>query len=463
MRTGSLFNKVNLNVMKIVRFFLCTAAVLLLATGQITILHAQNKDVIEEVNLFPDRFKSIQFYVVGAELSLPVASLGRSVPLELRFDDLEHGDSFSYSIMHCDRNWRLSDIPSNEYLEGWESERMREFSYSVGTRVSYTHNWLRLPNDDMSWLLSGNYALMIFDDDWSDEEPVIVRRFMVVDPKVEVFPSLTPALGTGKYNTAHELNVDIRIDEGVRIARPQQEISISVIQNNQWLKAKNNIFATVERRDRLSWNLPQQLQFMAGKDYRSLDLRSARAPMGRTKILERQKDEIVALIRPDEPRDQRTFIDNADLNGAFIILDEDVQFDPYQIEDYTQTADNIDILRLHTQTEYIKVLFTLLQRDKMTDHNVYVTGSWCDWELREDNKMVWEPDYSAYMITDLVKQGFYDYEYVTLPKSTDVNYEVDVEGDRFETENLYSIFVYYREYGGRYDELIGVHQFLSNR
>ncbi|NJK94628.1 MAG: hypothetical protein HC905_06630 [Bacteroidales bacterium] len=55
----------------------------------------------------------------------------------------------------------------------------------------------------------------------------------------------------------------------------------------------------------------------------------------------------------------------------------------------------------------------------------------------------------------ILKQGYYDYQYVFIPKSTGTFDESEIEGSFSETENSYFIFVYYKGFGERYDRLIG--------
>jgi hypothetical protein len=59
--------------------------------------------------------------------------------------------------------------------------------------------------------------------------------------------------------------------------------------------------------------------------------------------------------------------------------------------------------------------------------------------------------------TDLkLKQGYYDYIYA-LRDPRGGPFETDqTEGNSWETENRYVILVYYRELGGRYDQLLGI-------
>jgi hypothetical protein len=75
----------------------------------------------------------------------------------------------------------------------------------------------------------------------------------------------------------------------------------------------------------------------------------------------------------------------------------------------------------------------------------------------EDAKMEFNAEKGAYEKTLFLKQGFYNYSYVTLPakRSNDpISFE-NTEGNYQSTENVYMVLVYYRPFGGRSDELIG--------
>jgi hypothetical protein len=72
--------------------------------------------------------------------------------------------------------------------------------------------------------------------------------------------------------------------------------------------------------------------------------------------------------------------------------------------------------------------------------------------------MRWNQQQSAYETTLQLKQGYYDYAYALADgKSNPPKFITDeTEGNIWETENQYSILVYYRELGGRYDQLMNV-------
>jgi len=71
--------------------------------------------------------------------------------------------------------------------------------------------------------------------------------------------------------------------------------------------------------------------------------------------------------------------------------------------------------------------------------------------------MIFNVDRGAYEKTFFLKQGYYNYSYVTVPdKQTGENFSFEnTEGNYWGTENSYMVLVYYRAFGSRADELIG--------
>lgn len=54
----------------------------------------------------------------------------------------------------------------------------------------------------------------------------------------------------------------------------------------------------------------------------------------------------------------------------------------------------------------------------------------------------------------LLKQGYYSYQYL-MDTGNGRGTTNPVEGNYYQTENEYSILVYYRQAGARYDRLVG--------
>lgn len=115
------------------------------------------------------------------------------------------------------------------------------------------------------------------------------------------------------------------------------------------------------------------------------------------------------------------------------------------------------------KSDYGNVIFTLETVSPFRNHDVYIVGAFNDWNLSLDNKMTYDETYRAYQGDVFLKQGFHNYMYAMVDKKTgEVSFQ-DTEGNFFQTENNYTIFIYYRPFGERYDRLVAVQAINSNR
>ncbi|MEZ4949342.1 MAG: hypothetical protein R2784_08145 [Saprospiraceae bacterium] len=62
----------------------------------------------------------------------------------------------------------------------------------------------------------------------------------------------------------------------------------------------------------------------------------------------------------------------------------------------------------------------------------------------------------------MLKQGFYSYQYVMVDKDGNKDFET-LEGNDYQTENEYTIIIYYHPFGARYDQVIAAQTFESDR
>ena len=71
--------------------------------------------------------------------------------------------------------------------------------------------------------------------------------------------------------------------------------------------------------------------------------------------------------------------------------------------------------------------------------------------------MIYNPKTRLYEAKILVKQGFYNYQYITVDEDGKSSNH-DIDGSFYQTENDYSVLVYYKKFGNRYDSVIGFGQ-----
>jgi len=123
------------------------------------------EDYYTEDYVYQENIKSVKFFANNNPLSYPISNVNSTTPLYLSFDDID-GDSkdYYYKLVHCDMNWEISNLEENDYIEGYNGEEIKNKQNSSFTLLQYTHYRLRLPNENTKWIISGNYLLIIYDE-----------------------------------------------------------------------------------------------------------------------------------------------------------------------------------------------------------------------------------------------------------------------------------------------------------
>jgi hypothetical protein len=88
---------------------------------------------------------------------------------------------------------------------------------------------------------------------------------------------------------------------------------------------------------------------------------------------------------------------------------------------------------------------------------VYIIGEMTGYAYNDSTKLQYNAEKGVYERTLLLKQGYYFYTYVTkdIKAKNEKALTAQTDGDYWETENTYTVLVYYQSLGGRYDELVG--------
>lgn len=384
----------------------------------------------QELVLPPDYIKSIQLSSSENNDFAPIVSInGR---LNLSFDDLEADEKdYYYKIEHCDKNWETSDLVTTEFVRGYAEEQIRDYDNSFNTLQDYTHYQLQIPNKNTKLLISGNYRISILDD---FDEVVFTRFFIVYEPITIVGVSAHRSRDVTYIDTQQSVQFSIT-HKNFRINNPHDEIYPVVLQNNDFSTQISGLKPQFIRGEQMLYKYDKETAFWGGNEFLNFDSKEIRMTnMNIAKVVSGKKLYHTYLyIDRERIHDPYTYY--PDVNGNFVIRSIGAEYDA-------------------TEADYSWVHFALDAYEAYPKKEVYVYGNFNNYQLSDANKMTFNVQTGHYEATLLLKQGFYNYTYVTLNEKGEVN-TTEINGSFDETENEYIVLVYYSKYGSYYDRVIG--------
>jgi hypothetical protein len=387
-------------------------------------------------HIFNNKIKTVQLYKEGWNLSYPLIKLKSNEKLMVHFDLLDdQPETYYYTFIHCDKDWKKSDIFQNDYLTGYAENPIEDYESSFNTTVSYYHYKFSFPNDRVDLNLSGNYILIIYPVD-RQEEPAITQRFIVTEDAVQIDVTAHRPQMTKENNTSQQVDFTA-IYPGLNIIDPYRNVYAFILQNGRWDNAKRNLKPDFYGNNELKYNsLSDKNIFKGGNEFRYFDIKSIRYQTEYVKRIDYVIPNYNVYLYPSENREFKPYFYWQDFNGKYYIA--------------VQEGKKPDI-----DADYVYVYFTLPSDQMISGGKMCVSGSLSNWAFDKNNQMTYNPERREYECTMLLKQGWYNYEYVFLKDGSSDRNATLFEGSHYETENDYLVLIYYRNPRDRYDRVIG--------
>ena len=388
-------------------------------------------------HIFNEKIKTVQLYKEGWNLSFPVIKLNSSDKLLLHFDLLDdHSETYYYTFIHCDKDWNKSEIFVNSYLKGKTDNPIEDYVASFNTTVNYYHYKLSFPNDRVSLTMSGNYVLVIYPQD-KPEEPAITQRFIISEDALKIDMSVHRPQMVKDNNTSQQVDFDVNYT-GMNINDPFRNVYAFILQNGRWDNAKRNLKPDMYGNNELKYNSLSSLNiFKGGNEYRYFDIKSIRHPTEYVKRIDYVIPNYNVYLYPSDDREFKPYFYWKDFDGKFFIAIQEGQ-------------------KPEIEADYVYVYFSLPSKQEIPGGKIYVSGELNNWTFDKNNLMTYNKERREYECTMLLKQGWYNFEYVFLKDGDESDGTASLfEGSHYETENDYSVFMYYRNPLERYDRVIG--------
>jgi hypothetical protein len=392
--------------------------------------------------VFEDRVYSGEIHTVVLrntdwELSMPIIEAGSQQQLELRFDDLSSQNrNFGYTLVLCDANWKPSDLSTQDYLSGYGQGNIRDYSNSFNSLYSYIHYRLVFPEEDCAPTLPGNYALVVFDEA-NPDKIVLTRRLYIIDHEVTVDARVSQPVSNDQRETSQQVEFTVTCNNS-EVCDPLSEVCAVIRQNNRSDKTLLLKPYSIQG-NQLFFNNPREGIFPGGNEFRSLDIKSMKYQTDNLSAIVFQNPHWHVYMKPDENRAYKPHFSKTDLNGGFYI-------------DYEGSNDK------NTSADYVFVHFNLSGLMLNPKDKIYATGGFCDWTCLQTNQMTYNETTNNFEATLLLKQGLYDYSFAKAEGNNGSVNEYEIEGSYYETQNAYTIFIYYHDRFKGNDRLIGYQQ-----
>lgn len=386
--------------------------------------------------VFGQNIQSIQLFNPQTNDETPVIRFGER--LVLSFDDLTNSSEiYRYTIKHYDRNWNDDNLFFTEFANGSLNGLLDKFQYSFNTLQAYTHYSLTFPNERMQPKISGNYELIVYKD--SAERPLFKKKFYVVED------AATIALNISRIADAKNPEVNQRVEVQAvsktgNVSSNVNSMSLNVIQNNNPNVTVNNLKPSSTLGNKLLFQ-QMSLAFPGNNEFYYFDNKNI--------------DMAADMVRATEVRDG---VNNTYLHPVWA-YPLNYQYQPDVNGAWYYRRNDMGIERnAEREADYAWVYFSL-DSDKM-DKNVYVLGGFNDFQPKKEYQMQYDEANKKYVARIYLKQGFYNYILATQEPNGKLNFG-EVNGNFWQTENLYQAFLYYAPFGRNYDGLMGYGEFRT--
>ena len=391
--------------------------------------------VLQALPLWAQKIAGVQVFNPQTNDETPVILMGggSAQKLIISFDDLSgQNTTYRYSIQHCDRNWQPDDLFFTQYASGTQNPVIEDFRYSFNTLQRYTHYEFTFPNVNLAPKVSGNFLLTVFAD--APGKPLFTRKIYVVDAgkaQLSLRPERALTSDMGGKNQRVQALASV-LDPAVM--QNTNALSLKIMQNNNDHVTLAGLRPSSVSGNQLFYQQPT-IAFPGNNEFYYFDNKNINYGFDMVAGGEIIDNKNFTYLHPATvfPLDYQYM---PDVNGAFYFRRNDlgVERDPKVEADYS----------------YVHFYLNSLP----VDRKIHVLGGFNAYQPSKESTMVYDADHQQYVAKIYLKQGFYNYTFAIEREDGTLDFG-KINGNFWQTSNLYQAFLYDRPFGYSYDALIG--------
>lgn len=392
---------------------------------------------VGQTRAFDSRVQSLLVTPTGTErLRLyPYYHINSGEGLRISFDLMgDESMTLGYRLQHCGHDWQASPVSPAEAVSGFLENEFDPPAVSRATLVNYVHYELSLPNANCTPKLSGNYLMTVFDV-YDPDETLLTIAFRVVAPLASLKGLQTSVTYEDIHGRYQQVNVEVDL-KGLRILSPSEELTLVVGQNGRESEMRSLSGPSSIAGNTIVYDQHAGALFPATNVYRKAEMLSdSYNGMGVYRSYSRNGHYVMELY-PDK-------------NRAGL---------PYQFEQndfgrrIIRTTDGANSA---TEGDYYEVIFSF-ESEKLPGP-VLLSGEAFDFLPMSERELFYDASEQMYTRTLMMKQGYFNYLYILQTEDDNLLTQTALtEGNHYETENRYTVFLYAKTPADIYESLIAV-------
>jgi len=316
---------------------------------------------IKTVRLYPNQQPS-----QTAQLEQPIIPLSQRIPLLLTFDELaSDARVYKAKIIRCESDWTESTLPDMEYLSVYNDFLIRDYDFSINTKVPFVHYKFQIPKVK----ISGNYIVKVFYQD--EENLILTKRFMIFEEKTSVAFEQIPAVGGESSLVSQQFKLSVNYTGVSGVVNPNKQLKVVVRQNYRWQTARKELQPTFvkDHQKTLEFSsLSESQRFLGSNEFRLFDIRTQRKLGWGVDSVRYQNNGDHVFLQPEKSRANLAYGTRLeDFNGQF----------------YVENSQRAEQSR--TEADYAYVNFVL--KSQKLSNDVYIIGGLTDWKINPLFKM----------------------------------------------------------------------------
>jgi len=404
------------------------------STGsKITSTPPENQFIVPGQIKFSDLVYSIKLHRKGSPLSAPILELNGSQQLQLSFDLLEfESRQLSISFTHHNPDWSRSGLAEDFYKEGYYTLMLPFGQVSRTDRPDYRAYEYDFPNEEINFLVSGNYMLSVED---TDSGNLLFRLpFFVTENEGNIISQVENITVPRREGRISHVPSSI-FETPDYITTPQFDMEFYYVQNQFWGRAK--------KADELDVSTPGEVQFEIARD---------------NSFVGDYEFQILAIPELTQQNPDVLEYDPSEIPPR-IVLFEDVQ-------GFTASRTRIPLSNLSgfdksLNARYANVHFRFDTDEQLTgDSKMFLVGDFTNWAIRSDFRLRYMPETDQWQTNGIIKAGNYAYKYVIIQNNEIMDLTLDDSFTRSRQE--YHALAYYRDPNRFYYRLLQTNNFFKN-